>query len=185
METAAELDRRRKRQTAMHKPPVYDRAALKLDRTRSAQEAGGGRAQAALALQAQPDQKWKWRGPHPRRGRDRHRASLRSRAHSRGRPLSLYAAVRRRRCRFCDHAYRAGRGINVTNTAAQIEHLRGARREGARVRAFPAADRPGGEALSKRIGSLSLRGDLRERDRAAGASILSRQDRHLRSDRTA
>ncbi len=29
-ETAAELDRRRKRQIAMHKPPVYDRAALAL-----------------------------------------------------------------------------------------------------------------------------------------------------------
>jgi glutamyl-tRNA synthetase len=28
-ETADELDRRRKRQIAMHKPPVYDRAALR------------------------------------------------------------------------------------------------------------------------------------------------------------
>src|SRR5215467_333695 len=29
-ETAEELERRRKRQAAMHRPPVYDRAALKL-----------------------------------------------------------------------------------------------------------------------------------------------------------
>lgn len=31
-ETADELDRRRKRQLAMHKPPIYDRAALKLSK---------------------------------------------------------------------------------------------------------------------------------------------------------
>ena len=41
-ETADELDRRRKRQLAQHKPPVYDRAALRLtDEQRRAFEAEG------------------------------------------------------------------------------------------------------------------------------------------------
>ena len=41
-ETADELDRRRKRQLAAHKPPVYDRAALRLnDAERQKLEAGG------------------------------------------------------------------------------------------------------------------------------------------------
>src|ERR1700712_2754747 len=41
-ETADELDRRRKRQMAMHKPPVYDRAALALtDADRARFEAEG------------------------------------------------------------------------------------------------------------------------------------------------
>ncbi|HAJ46642.1 MAG TPA: glutamate--tRNA ligase, partial [Alphaproteobacteria bacterium] len=43
-ETAEELDRRRKRQLAAHKPPVYDRAALKLtEAERAALEAQGRR----------------------------------------------------------------------------------------------------------------------------------------------
>jgi glutamyl-tRNA synthetase len=43
-ETADELDRRRKRQLAMHKPPVYDRAALSLtDEQRAEFEAKGRR----------------------------------------------------------------------------------------------------------------------------------------------
>jgi glutamyl-tRNA synthetase len=41
-ETADELDRRRKRQLSMHKPPIYDRAALKLtDEEIAAYEAEG------------------------------------------------------------------------------------------------------------------------------------------------
>ena len=51
-ETAAELDRRRKRQMAAGKPPVYDRAALKLT-AEAARRLRSRRPQAALALQAQ------------------------------------------------------------------------------------------------------------------------------------
>src|SRR5579871_3230362 len=41
-ETSEELDRRRKRQQALGKPPIYDRAALKLDEAdRAALEASG------------------------------------------------------------------------------------------------------------------------------------------------
>src|ERR1700759_2041905 len=42
-ETADELDRRRKRQMAMHRPPVYDRAALSLTAGRRARLDAGGR----------------------------------------------------------------------------------------------------------------------------------------------
>ncbi|HEY8127631.1 MAG TPA: glutamate--tRNA ligase [Hyphomicrobium sp.] len=41
-ETEEELDRRRKRQLAMHKPPIYDRAALKLSDDEIATRIGGG-----------------------------------------------------------------------------------------------------------------------------------------------
>ena len=53
-ETADELDRRRKRQIAAGRPPVYDRAALNL--TAEQRDAGSRRPQAPLALQAQPRQ---------------------------------------------------------------------------------------------------------------------------------
>ena len=53
-ETADELDRRRKRQQALGRPPIYDRAALRLtDAERAALEASG--RQAALALPARAD----------------------------------------------------------------------------------------------------------------------------------
>ncbi len=41
-ETEEELDRRRKRQLAMHKPPIYDRAALKLSADEVADKIAGG-----------------------------------------------------------------------------------------------------------------------------------------------
>ena len=41
-ETEEELDRRRKRQLAMHKPPIYDRAALKLSDDEIATRIGAG-----------------------------------------------------------------------------------------------------------------------------------------------
>ena len=50
---------------------------------------------------------------------------------------------------------------------------------------FPLLVGAGGEALSKRLGSLSLQQLARRRHRAAGGGVLSRQDRHLRSRRAA
>ena len=69
-ETAEELDRRRKRQQALGRPPIYDRAALKLtDADRAALEAQG--PQAALALQARRE-----RGALGRRGARRRAISI-------------------------------------------------------------------------------------------------------------
>ena len=42
-ETEEELDRRRKRQLAMHRPPIYDRAALKLTKDEIAVHEAAGR----------------------------------------------------------------------------------------------------------------------------------------------
>ena len=42
-ETEEELDRRRKRQLAMHRPPIYDRAALKLSESEIAEKIAEGR----------------------------------------------------------------------------------------------------------------------------------------------
>ena len=42
-ETEEELDRRRKRQLAMHRPPIYDRAALKLSESEIAEKISEGR----------------------------------------------------------------------------------------------------------------------------------------------
>ena len=72
-ETALELDRRRQRQIAAGKPPVYDRAALNLSAEDRAKLEVQGR-KAALALQALAVEGEMAR-PDPRRGGDRHRAS--------------------------------------------------------------------------------------------------------------
>ena len=53
-ETAEELDRRRKRQQALGRPPIYDRAALRLTAEERA-ALGGARPAPALALQAGAD----------------------------------------------------------------------------------------------------------------------------------
>ncbi len=74
---------------------------------------------------------------------------------------------------------------HVTNTAAQIEIFEAL---GARVPEFahfPLLIGAGGEALSKRIGSLSLREVREDGNRAPGARLLSRQDRHVGPDRAA
>ena len=74
---------------------------------------------------------------------------------------------------------------HVTNTAAQIEIFEAL---GATVPAFghfPLLVGSGGEALSKRLGSVSLRSLREDGIESAGAGLLSRQDRHLRHDRAA
>ena len=96
-ETAEELDRRRKRQQALGRPPIYDRAALRLtEKDRAALEAEGRRPHWRFRLEPTLV---RWddlvRGPS-----HIDCASLvRSRAQARGRHLSLHLAVGRRRHR--------------------------------------------------------------------------------------
>ena len=74
---------------------------------------------------------------------------------------------------------------HVTNTAAQIEIFEALGATVPDFAHFPLLVGAGGEALSKRLGSLSLQQLARGRHRAAGGRVLSRQDRHLRSGRAA
>jgi glutamyl-tRNA synthetase len=159
-ESATELDRKRARQIALHKPPVYDRTALALtDDDRAKLEAQGH-----------------W--PHWRfklsRSRVKWHDLLRGAVEIDTANLSDPVLVREDG-RFLytlpsvadDVDYDVSHIIrgedHVTNTAAQIEIFEAL---GARVPTFahfPLLIGSGGEALSKRLGSLSLR-QLREED---------------------
>ena len=91
-ETPEELERRRKRQQALGRPPIYDRAALRLtDADRAALEAIG--PQAALAVSARPGHGALDR-PGARREPHRLRLALRPGAPAGGRNLSLHACPR-------------------------------------------------------------------------------------------
>ena len=157
-ETAAELDRRRKRQLAMHKSPVYDRAALKLtDAERAKLEEEGRKPHWRFKL-SQTKVKW----------RDRIRGEVEiDTAHlsdpvlirEDGRFLYTLPSVADDIDFAVTHIVRGE--DHVTNTAAQIEIFEAL---GARIPEFahfPLLIGSGGEALSKRIGSLSLR-EIRE-----------------------
>jgi glutamyl-tRNA synthetase len=157
-ETAAELDRRRKRQIATHKPPVYDRAALALtDDDRAKLEAEGRKPHWRFKL-SQTKVKW----------RDLIRGEVEiDTAHlsdpvlirEDGRFLYTLPSVADDADFAVSHVVRGE--DHVTNTAAQIEIFEAL---GAKVPAFahfPLLVGSGGEALSKRAGSLSLR-ELRE-----------------------
>ncbi|HEX3810154.1 MAG TPA: glutamate--tRNA ligase [Rhizomicrobium sp.] len=157
-ETADELDRRRKRQIAMHKPPVYDRAALKLtDEDRARLESEGRKPHWRFRL-SQTKVKW----------HDLVRGDVEiDTAHlsdpvlirEDGRFLYTLPSVVDDVDFVVTHIVRGE--DHVTNTAAQIEIFEAL---GAAIPAFahfPLLVGAGGEALSKRLGSLSLR-DLRE-----------------------
>lgn len=157
-ETADELDRRRKRQVAMHKPPVYDRAALALtgaDRARL--EAEGRRPHWRFKLS---QSKVKWHDLI--RGEveiDTAHLSDPVLIREDGRFLYTLPSVADDVDFAVTHIVRGE--DHVTNTAAQIEIFEAL---GARVPEFahfPLLVGAGGEALSKRIGSLSLR-EVRE-----------------------
>lgn len=171
-ETAEELDRRRKRQQAMHKPPVYDRAALKLtDAERKKLEAEGRKPHWRFKL-SQSKVKW----------HDLLRGDVEiDTAHlsdpvlirEDGRFLYTLPSVVDDIDFNISHIVRGE--DHVTNTAAQIEIFEAL---GAPIPAFahfPLLVGAGGEALSKRLGSLSLR-ELREAETAplALASYLSK-----------
>ncbi|HTQ14174.1 MAG TPA: glutamate--tRNA ligase [Rhizomicrobium sp.] len=153
-ETAEELERRRKRLMAMHRPPVYDRAALKLTQgDRARLEASGRRPHWRFKL-SQSKVKW----------RDRVRGEVEIDTGHLSDPVLI-----REDGRFLytlpsivdDIDFRITHIVrgedHVTNTAAQIEIFQAL---GARVPEFahfPLLVGAGGEALSKRLGSISLR----------------------------
>lgn len=157
-ETADELDRRRKRQIAMHRPPVYDRAALKLT------------AEDCAALEAEGRKPhWRFRLSQTKvRWHDLVRGEVEiDTAHlsdpvlirEDGRFLYTLPSVVDDVDFAVSHIVRGE--DHVTNTAAQIEIFEAL---GAAVPVFahfPLLVGVGGEALSKRIGSLSL-GEIRD-----------------------
>jgi glutamyl-tRNA synthetase len=157
-ETAAELDRRRKRQIAMKKPPVYDRAALKLTDAERAKLEGEGRRPHWRFRLSQTKVKW----------RDRIRGEVEiDTAHlsdpvlirEDGRFLYTLPSVVDDIDFAVTHIVRGE--DHVTNTAAQIEIFEALGAKVPEFAHFPLLVGAGGEALSKRIGSLSLR-ELRE-----------------------
>jgi glutamyl-tRNA synthetase len=153
-ETAAELERKRKRQMAAHKPPVYDRAALSLSAADIAKFEAEGRTP-----------HWRFKLSHRKVAwNDLIRGPVEIDTSSLSDPVLI-----REDGRFLytlpsvvddidfaiTHVIRGE--DHVTNTAPQIEIFEAL---GAPVPAFahyPLFILPGGEVLSKRLGSLSLR----------------------------
>ncbi|MBS0273978.1 MAG: glutamate--tRNA ligase [Proteobacteria bacterium] len=157
-ETADELDRRRKRQIAMHKPPVYDRAALKLTAEDRARLEGEGRKAHWRFKLSQSKVKW----------HDLMRGDVEiDTAHlsdpvlirEDGRFLYTLPSVVDDIDFKITHIIRGE--DHVTNTAAQIEIFAALGAAIPHFAHFPLLIGAGGEALSKRIGSLSLR-EIRE-----------------------
>jgi glutamyl-tRNA synthetase len=153
-ETADELDRRRKRQIAMHKPPVYDRAALKLTAEDRAKLEGEGRKAHWRFRLSQSKVKW----------HDLMRGDVEiDTAHlsdpvlirEDGRFLYTLPSVVDDVDFKITHIIRGE--DHVTNTAAQIEIFAALGAAIPHFAHFPLLIGSGGEALSKRIGSLSLR----------------------------
>ncbi len=157
-ETADELDRRRKRQIAAHKPPVYDRAALKLTAEDRAKLESEGRKPHWRFKLSQTKVKW----------RDMVRGDVEiDTAHlsdpvlirEDGRFLYTLPSVVDDVDFAITHIVRGE--DHVTNTAAQIEIFAALNATVPHFAHFPLLIGVGGEALSKRIGSLSLR-EVRE-----------------------
>jgi glutamyl-tRNA synthetase len=157
-ETADELDRRRKRQIAAHKPPVYDRAALKLTAEDRAKLEGEGRKAHWRFKLSQSKVKW----------HDLMRGDVEiDTAHlsdpvlirEDGRFLYTLPSVVDDIDFKITHIIRGE--DHVTNTAAQIEIFAALGATIPHFAHFPLLIGSGGEALSKRIGSLSLR-EIRE-----------------------
>ncbi|HEY4986146.1 MAG TPA: glutamate--tRNA ligase [Bradyrhizobium sp.] len=157
-ETLEELERRRKRQMAMHKPPVYDRAALALaEADRAKLEAEGRKPHWRFKLS---HRKVAWsdliRGPVEI---DTSTLSDPVLIREDGRFLYTLPSVVDDIDFAITHIIRGE--DHVTNTAPQIEIFEAL---GATTPAFahyPLFVTASGEKLSKRLGSLSLRG-LRE-----------------------
>jgi glutamyl-tRNA synthetase len=157
-ETAAELDRRRKRQIAAHKPPVYDRAALNLsDEDREKLEAEGRKPH------------WRFRLSQTKvRYHDLIRGDVEiDTAHlsdpvlirEDGTFLYTLPSVVDDVDFAITHIVRGE--DHVTNTAVQIEMFHALQAPLPMFAHFPLLVGTGGEALSKRLGSISLR-SLRE-----------------------
>lgn len=164
-ETPAELDRRRKRQLARGKPPVYDRAALDLtDEDRNKLEAEGRAPHWRFRLSGD---KVMWndliRGPQ-----SIETASVSDPVLIREDGTYTYMLP--------SSADDAEMGIthvlrgedHVTNTAAQIELLKAMGAQLPAFAHFPLMVAPGGAKLSKREGGASVQ-DVRERGLEPGA----------------
>jgi glutamyl-tRNA synthetase len=168
-ESAMELDRKRARQMALHKPPVYDRAALALtDADRADLEAQGHWPHWRFKLS---QSKVKWRDLL-RGDVEIDTANLSDPVLIRedGRFLYTLPSVADDVDFDVSHIIRGE--DHVTNTAAQIEIFEAL---GARAPAFahfPLLIGSGGEALSKRLGSLSLR-QLRDEDAIEPLALAS------------
>jgi glutamyl-tRNA synthetase len=157
-ESADELDRRRKRQIAAHKPPVYDRAALRLTAEDRAKMESEGRKLHWRFKLSQTKVKW----------HDMVRGDVEiDTAHlsdpvlirEDGRFLYTLPSVVDDVDFAVTHIVRGE--DHVTNTAAQIEIFEALNAKVPHFAHFPLLIGVGGEALSKRIGSLSLR-EVRE-----------------------
>jgi glutamyl-tRNA synthetase len=153
-ETAEELDRRRKRQMAAHKPPVYDRAALALtDADKAKFEAEGRKPH------------WRFKLTHKKVAWN---DLIRGHVEIDTSTLSDPVLIREDR-RFLytlpsvvddidfaiSHVIRGE--DHVTNTAPQIEIFEALEATPPAFAHYPLFILPGGEVLSKRKGSLSLR----------------------------
>ncbi|HSZ11370.1 MAG TPA: glutamate--tRNA ligase [Rhizomicrobium sp.] len=157
-ETAEELDRKRKRQIAMRKAPVYDRAALNLSTEDRAKLEAQGRTPHWRFKLTQTKVRW----------RDIVRGEVEiDTAHlsdpvlirEDGRFLYTLPSVVDDVDFAVTHVIRGE--DHVTNTAAQIEIFEALNAPVPTFAHFPLLVGAGGEALSKRLGSLSLR-SLRE-----------------------
>jgi glutamyl-tRNA synthetase len=153
-ESADELDRRRKRQIAQHKPPVYDRAALKLSAEERAKLESEGRKPHWRFKLSQTKVKWHdaVRGPVEI---DTAHLSDPVLIREDGRFLYTLPSVVDDVDYAITHVIRGE--DHVTNTAAQIEIFEALGAKVPHFAHFPLLVGVGGVALSKRIGSLSLR----------------------------
>jgi glutamyl-tRNA synthetase len=154
-----ELDLKRKKQLNMGRPPVYDRAALKLDASREGAAARRARRR-ALALPARSGAD-RVGGRHPRR-LSIDAASVSDPVLIRGDGQVLYtlASVVDDVEMGVTHVVRGS--DHVTNTATQIQIIRRWAARRPRFAHHSLLTGPQGEALSKRLGTLALR-DLRAR----------------------
>ncbi len=152
-ESADELERRRKRQIAAGKPPVYDRAALNLSAEDRARLEGDGRRPHWRLKLSQTKVRW----------HDLVRGDVEiDTAHlsdpvlvrEDGRFLYTLPSVADDIDFAITHIVRGE--DHVTNTAVQIEIFQALRAAVPVFAHFPLLVGSGGEALSKRLGSLSL-----------------------------
>jgi len=156
-ETPLELDLKRKKQLAMGKPPVYDRAALML--TRAEREALRETRNPHIRFLLEPGA-ITWddliRGPqHVDAGSVSDPVLMRAD----GQLLYTLASVVDDAEMGITHVVRGA--DHVTNTGAQIQIFRALGAEPPAFAHHSLLTGPGGESLSKRLGTLAL-GDLRE-----------------------
>jgi glutamyl-tRNA synthetase len=157
-ETPLELDLKRKKQLNQHLPPVYDRAALKLTEGNKARLRAEGRRPHLRFLLEQSEVRWDdlIRGPQHV---DAHSLSDPVLVREDGQLLYTLASVVDDAEMAVTHVVRGA--DHVTNTGTQIQIFTAL---GAAPPAFghhSLLTGPQGEALSKRLGALSL-ADLRE-----------------------